>query len=113
MMMLPFTLALLYVAMAAVSLSMERHQEQIAGRTLAVQPTKLWRSGGWLLLALALVPAISAWGTSVGIAAWLGLMTFASLALGLQLTYAPQSVRFSALSACVLLPLFLIAGWMA
>lgn len=103
-MMLPFTLLLLYLAMAAVSLSMERHQEQIAGRMLAAQPTTLWRGGGWLLLALALVPAISAWGTSVGIAAWLGLLTFASLLLGLQLTYVPQSVRITACIAFLLLP---------
>jgi len=103
-MMLLFTLLLLYLAMAAVSLSMERHQEHIAGRMLASQSTMLWRRSGWLLIGLALVPAISTWGTSIGIAAWLGLLTFASLALGLQLTYAPKSVRNTACIACLSLP---------
>ena len=85
-------LALSYAAMAAVSLSMERHQEQVMGKAFPALPLRL---GGWALLAVALVPAIGAWGTSVGILAWLGFLTFAALGVGLQMTYAPQPVRWT------------------
>lgn len=97
-------LALSYAAMAAVSLSMERHQEQVYGKAF---PAMALRLGGWALLAVALVPAIAAWGTSVGILAWLGFLTFAALAVGLQMTYAPQPVRWTAPA----LALLGAAGW--
>ncbi|WP_338767988.1 DUF3325 domain-containing protein [Massilia sp. METH4] len=92
-------LALSYAAMAAVSLSMERHQEQVAGKAVPAMPLRL---GGWLLLAVALVPAIAAWGTSVGILAWLGFLTLAALAVGLQMTYSPRPVRWTAPAAALL-----------
>ncbi len=92
-------LALSYAAMAAVSLSMERHQQQVFGKPVS-RPVAL-RLGGWALLAVALVPAIGAWGTSVGIVAWLGMLTFAALGLGLQLTYAPRPVAWAAPAAAL------------
>jgi len=92
-------LALGYAAMAAVALSMERHQEQVAGKAFAAGPLRL---GGWALLAVALVPATAAWGTPVGILAWLGMLTFAALGVGLQMTWAPQPVRWTAPAAALL-----------
>lgn len=92
-------LALCYAAMAAVSLSMERHREQVHGKAAAAMHLRL---GGWALLAVALVPAIVAWGTSVGILAWLGMLTFAALGTGLQMTYAPRPVRWTAPAAALL-----------
>ncbi|GGY10884.1 DUF3325 family protein [Massilia dura] len=91
--------ALSYAAMAAVSLSMERHQQQVAGRPFAGMALRL---GGWVLLAVSLAPAIAAWGTSVGILAWLGFLTFAALATGLQMTYAPRPVRWTAPTVALL-----------
>ena len=58
--------------------------------------------GSAALAAVALVPAIVAWGTSVGILAWLGFLTFAALAVGLQMTYAPRPVRWTAPAAALL-----------
>lgn len=92
-------LALCHAGMAAVSLSMARHQEQVYGKAFAALPL---RFGGWALLAVALVPAIAAWGTSVGILAWLGFLTFAALGVGLQMTYAPQPVRWTAPAVALL-----------
>lgn len=85
-------LALSYAAMAAVSLSMGRHQQQVLGKPVAGLALRL---GGWALLAVALVPAIAAWGVSVGLLAWLGLLTFAALGIGLQMSYAPRPVRWT------------------
>lgn len=92
-------LALGYAAMAALSLSMERHQEQVYGKAFGAMPLRL---GGWTLLAVALVPAIAAWGSAVGILAWLGFLTFAALGIGLQMTYAPRPVRWTAPAAALL-----------
>jgi hypothetical protein len=92
-------LPLCYAAMAAVSLSMERHQEQAFGKAFDALALRL---GGWALLAVALVPAIVAWGTSVGILAWLGFLTFAALGIGLQMTYSPRPVRWTAPAAALL-----------
>ena len=93
---------LAYAAMALLALAMERHQEQFVGRALAPQQVRLLRAGGWLLLALALWPALAAWGTQVGIAGWLGVLSFAALAIGLQLSYAPRSGAWSVPAALVL-----------
>jgi hypothetical protein len=92
-------LALSYAAMAAVSLSMARHQEQAAGKAFGARSLRL---GGWALLAVALVPALAAWGTSVGILAWLGMLTFAALGVGLQMTYSPRPVRWTAPAVALL-----------
>lgn len=39
------------------------------------------------------------WNASVGIAAWLGLLTLAAMAWGLVLTYAPERASRLALAA--------------
>ena len=93
---------LAYAAMAALALSMSRHQEQFIGRELAPQQVRALRAGGWVLLALALQPALAAWGTQVGIAGWLGVLSLAALAIGLQLSYAPRSGAWSVPAALVL-----------
>jgi hypothetical protein len=92
-------LALGYAGMAAVALSMARHQEQVLGKAFAATPLRL---GGWALLAVALVPALVAWGASVGILAWLGMLTFAALGIGLQMTYSPRPVWWTAPAAALL-----------
>jgi len=92
---------LAYAAMALLSLAMERHQTQFLGRELAAPQVRMLRAGGWALLALALWPAVAAWGTQVGIAGWLGVLSFAPLAVGLQLSYAPRSGAWSVPAALV------------
>ncbi|MBN9324326.1 MAG: DUF3325 family protein, partial [Delftia acidovorans] len=58
-----------------------------------------WRLAGYALLALSLAPCLLRWNASVALAAWLGLLTFAALALGLLLTYAPKFARRVAIVA--------------
>ena len=84
------TLLLAFAAFAAIAASMERHADDLLpkpGRPMA------WRVGGYTLLAASLLPCLARWNTSVALAAWLGLLTFAALALGLLFTYAPQAAR--------------------
>lgn len=90
--------ALSYAAFAVLALSMARHQDELAGagKTLAPPTVAALRVGGWSLLALALAPAVMAWGASVGTAGWLGVLTLAAMGVALQLTYAPGSARWAA-----------------
>ncbi len=83
-------LALGLLGFSALSLAMERHQEQVCGRALHRRAALAWRMAGALLLALSLGVCAAAWDWSVAIAAWLGLLTFAALAVGLTLAYAPR-----------------------
>lgn len=96
-------LGLAYLAMATVSASMGRHQHSVLGRELGPAGTRLLRLGGWLLLAVALAPAVMTWGASVGVAGWLGMLTVAAMGVGLLLSYAPRLLLPSMPAAAVLL----------
>lgn len=96
------SLALALAAFAAIAMSMARHQPQIAGRALAPRAGMRWRAAGFALLALSLAPCLGRWNPSVAIAAWLGVLTFAAMALGLLFTYAPNVVRRLAPAAAAL-----------
>ncbi len=65
----------LHAGMAALCLSMERHYRQLLQRAPGVLPQWLLRGSGWLLLALALVYSIMAWGAALGPVAWFGVLT--------------------------------------
>ncbi|WP_406626200.1 DUF3325 family protein [Acidovorax sp. SDU_ACID1] len=90
-------LFLAFAAFTAIAASMERHGDDLRlapqGRALA------WRAGGYGLLAASLLPCLVHWNASVAVTAWLGLLTFAALALGLLLTYAPHAARRAAPAA--------------
>jgi len=90
-MMVLSALLLAFVGFTIIASSMDRHVDDLpfAGSGHLM----LWRVGGWLLLAASLLPCLVRWNTSVALAAWLGLLTFAALALALALTYAPRWVR--------------------
>jgi hypothetical protein len=81
-----------FAASAMLGLSMPRHQEQMLARELGAPWTLAWRAAGYLGLGLALIPCLQAWGVSVAIAAWLGVLTAAAMAVGTLLAYAPRAV---------------------
>src|SRR2546427_8316576 len=66
---------------AVIAASMDRHQDQLGTEGLAPARLKAWRLAGYALLALSLAPCLLRWNASVALAAWLGLLTFAALAL--------------------------------
>lgn len=80
-------------AFAALSLAMERHHEQLGGAGLTARRTWAWRGTAVGLLWASLQVCLHGWGTSVALAAWLGVLTFAALFTGLLLTYAPRQLR--------------------
>ncbi|KGE00388.1 hypothetical protein JL37_02430 [Achromobacter sp. RTa] len=79
-----------FAASAMLGLSMHRHQEQMLSRELGVPWTLAWRVAGYLGLGVALIPCLRAWSVSVAVAAWLGVLTAAAMALGALLAYAPR-----------------------
>lgn len=88
---IPVALAL--PAFTALSLAMERHQEQVFGRALAVDASVAWRLIGIALLALTLASCVaSGWSNAVAVTAWIGVMTFGAMGTGWLLTYAPRQL---------------------
>lgn len=81
-------LALAFAGMAALSVAMDRHYEQL---TRWHETPRLLRMGlralGSLLIALALVPCLVAWGGSVGIVVWLGFLSAGALCVALLLAW--------------------------
>lgn len=90
---------LAFAGFSVIAASMDRHQDQLGTEGLAPARLNAWRLAGYALLALSLAPCLLRWNASVAVAAWLGLLTFAALALGLLLTYAPQLARRVAIVA--------------
>lgn len=89
-------------AFAALSLAMERHHEQVTGADLTVRSMWVWRAAGVALLLVSLGVCGHAWGASVAVAAWLGVLTLAALFTGVVLTYAPRQLRGVAAVCAVL-----------
>ncbi|MCW5608654.1 MAG: DUF3325 domain-containing protein [Nitrosomonas sp.] len=94
------TLTLAFAGMTGLSLAMPRHHEQVTGqRALPVGRRYLFRSLGWLLLILAIVPCIQAWGAAVGTVVWFGFLTMGGLLIVLLLPYFPRLAACAAAGA--------------
>ncbi|MFT3721491.1 DUF3325 domain-containing protein [Pseudorhodoferax sp.] len=95
---------------AALSLAMERHQLQVFDRPLGRGAAWAARLAGIALLLVALAWCATAWHGAVAAVAWLGVLSFAALPVGLLLTYRPRRLPLLAavvLAAGVLAALFL------
>lgn len=90
------TLLLAFAAFTLIAASMDRHQDQLGTEQLQPARLRAWQLGGYALLAVSLAPCFVRWNASVAVAAWLGLLTFAAMALALLLTYAPHFARRAA-----------------
>ncbi len=89
-----------YAGMTGLSLAMSRHHEQVTGRrTLSAGRRYFFRVLGWLLLILAIVPCIQAWGAAVGVVVWFGFLTAGGLLIVLMLPYLPRLAACSAAGA--------------
>lgn len=96
-------LLLAFCGFAALSLSMERHYEQVFEQAPLRARMFALRAGGWLLLAVAALPAIGHAGTSLGLAIWAGELTVGAIAVMLVLSYAPRRLIWLVCLAPVLL----------
>lgn len=83
-------LALAYAGMTSLCLAMERHHAQVWGRHAARRAVPALRAAGWLLLALAIVPCVGAWGAAAGVVLWLGCLSAGALLLAGLLPYWPR-----------------------
>ncbi|MDR1646700.1 MAG: DUF3325 domain-containing protein [Zoogloeaceae bacterium] len=100
-----------------LSASMERHTKQIFDvKTQNEGMRYLWSVLGWLMLVLALLPAIHGYGLSVGVAVWVGFLALSATLIALLLTYRPRALRptfyatFGGSAALVLLGFWTAAG---
>ncbi|RIX78639.1 DUF3325 domain-containing protein [Acidovorax cavernicola] len=75
---------------AALGMAMERHQDELFARPLSDARRWLCRLAGAALLCASLGACIAAWSVSVGILAWAGALTGASMSVGTILTYRPR-----------------------
>lgn len=91
------TLTLTYAGMALLCLAMDRHHQQVWGSEPSRGQRLGLRSGGALLLALALLPCVAAWSATVGVVLWLGFLSAGALPLVFLLPYAPRATAWSAL----------------
>lgn len=103
-------LLLCYAGMAGLSLAMPRHQRQV-WPSVALTPSyrKALRGLGAVLLALALLPCIAAWGVSVGTVLWLGYLSAGAMGLVVLLPYRPRSAALLAgVAVLVAVPALLV-----
>lgn len=69
-----------------LALAMPRHGKQVWNAALSDSRRRLLRTGGWLLLAIALALGIAQWRFDVGTVTWLGWLTLAGIGLVLWLS---------------------------
>ena len=83
-------MGLSYSGMAGLCLAMDRHHAQVWGRDVRQATRRVFQCLGWLLLALAILPCVQAWGVGVGTVAWFGFLSVGALVLAGLLPYAPR-----------------------
>lgn len=79
-----------YAGMAALCVSMAKHQRETLDRVLKVHEQRALKMGGSILLALAYVLASLGHGWNIGPVAWVGAIILGGLAVGLALPYRPR-----------------------
>jgi len=83
-------LLLCLTGFAALALAMDRHHHALVGVRPAKARKRWLQLAGTLVLILALVVSITAWGPAYGPIYWLGLLTAGAAPVLLALTYAPR-----------------------
>ncbi|GHU09721.1 hypothetical protein AGMMS50225_11280 [Betaproteobacteria bacterium] len=76
-----------------LSVSMERHARQVFGAPSGKRSRLVCTLCGWAALGLALLPALDAYGISIGLAVWVGFLAVAATLVALTLTYRPRVLR--------------------
>lgn len=111
---MPLILALSFTGFVLLASAMQRHCDDFAPSPW-LGSLRRRRGQGAAALGLALLLCLGQWPAALAVLVWLGLLTFAALALGLLLTYASaRAHRFVAwgATACLLAALWL-GAWRA
>ena len=90
--------ALCYAGFALLGLSQARHYRRMYGGDHQWRRRR-GRWAAWTLLASGAFASAAAWGPGTGVVAFLGLATFAAVAVALLLTYAPRLLFRTAAAA--------------
>ncbi len=112
----PFLIALCanYAGLVCLSLSMDRHHEQVLGNRPAANWAVLLRVGGWSLMLVAAAICVAHWGFSVGFfGVWGGALSLAAFLYVFALPYAPRLAAGLAVSGPALLVLGLLQAAIA
>lgn len=90
--MMLLSLALSYSGFTALSLSMDKHQQELHGKAQhSAGRMRVWRWLGWVVLALAFGLCIWNHGWALGPVLWLGALTAAGLLIAFGLyPYRPR-----------------------
>ncbi|MGE4322967.1 MAG: DUF3325 domain-containing protein [Sphingobium sp.] len=101
-------LALSFLAFVAFALAMDRHHGQILDGRPGARFRRSMRLAGAALLCLSAAACVAAYGWSIGLTWWIGILTAAAMPLLLLLTYRPRAIVPMAMACPViaLLPLF-------
>ena len=107
--MMGYTLA--YAGMAALSLGMQKHYAQLnADAELPSSRKVLFKTLGWGLLALALLPVIQGWSLAMGLVIWGGLISVAAINVVLVLAYQPRLLAWLGVAVSIALLVLLTAS---
>jgi len=72
-----------------------KHKKELGSATFSGQQLLVCRVLGWLLLILSAVPCLLRWSyLATALSAWIGLVGFSAITLGLLFTYAPRAVAY-------------------
>ncbi len=101
--------ALAFADMVVLAFAMERHYEQLTGAMeISRARSRLLRCAGALLLAVAVMPCLCAWGFSVGFVAWLGWLSIGAL---LAVALISAAARWAAAAGCIVAAAALAWVW--
>lgn len=106
--MIAFSLALCFSGFVALSLSMNRHHEQVFEARPDERRSQLLRLAGWLALGVAILPCVQTFSLSVGLALWVAILSVAAALVVVLLPYAPRLAAPLALLAPALPAPFLL-----
>lgn len=100
------TIFLSYIGLFALNLSMERNAKLVLKAPLSLKKNQIIKVLGWGLLALSLLHCIWAWGISIGITAWFGVITLiAGIIVFIQSYQARLNLNLSSMAFLIVIGL--------
>lgn len=104
-------LGLSFAGMSALAFAMDRHYAQLTRHHEVPGHHRFFlRTVALILFALACAPCITAWGGSVGTAAFIGFLSAGALPVALLLPYRPRLVAGLAVTLALAAPAFMALG---
>lgn len=100
-MLLSLSLTMSYTGFTGLSLSMQRHQRDVLGRTLSAHWNTVLRITGYVLLFLTYLLCALQSGPSVGVLLWVGVLSAGAILLVAMLASKARLLLVSAPAALI------------